>query len=142
MRLSDLHVQNYRGLRDVTIPLSSFVCITGENNSGKSTIMQALSLFLSGNALKPTDYFDPQNEVSIEVAFADVTSADLLLLAEEHRERIAALVQDGKLSLVRQYGTDGKSQLGYFGLTPKDGRFSPKRSPHIFQYFGENRRSP
>lgn len=122
-----LRVANYRGLRDVTIPLSSFVCITGENNSGKSTVLQALSLFLSGSALKATDYFDPEVEISIEVTFADVTDADLALLVDEHRERIAELVEGGKLSLVRQYGADGKSQLGHFGLAPKDARFSPER---------------
>lgn len=124
MKLSKLHVVNYRGLRDVTIPLSSFVCITGENNSGKSTLLQALSLFLSGSALKPTDYFDRDAEISIEVSFADVTEADLALLAEEHRDRISGLVKERELTLVRQYGADGKGQLGYFGLTPKDPRFS------------------
>ena len=35
MKLAHLQVSNYRGLRDVSIPLSPFVCITGENNGGK-----------------------------------------------------------------------------------------------------------
>ena len=52
MKLSHLQVLNYRGLREVSIPLSNFVCITGENNSGKSSILQSLSLFISGSALK------------------------------------------------------------------------------------------
>lgn len=124
MRISKLHVCNYRGLRDVTIPLSPFVCITGENNSGKSTVLQALSLFLSGSILKPTDYFASDVDISIEVTFREVTEADLSLLAAEHRERIAELVSGGGLSLVRQYGADGKSQLGHFGLAPRDARYS------------------
>ena len=124
MKLSHLQVLNYRGLRDVSIPLSSFVCITGENNTGKSCVLQSLSLFLSGSALKSTDYFDPANEVTITVTLSDVTPKDLELLVEEHRERIAGLVVDGKLKLVRKYRTDGKSELGYFGLVPKAPRFT------------------
>ena len=124
MKLSHLQVLNYRGLRDVSIPLSNFACITGENNSGKSSILQSLSLFLSGSGLKSSDYFDPTNEVTITVTLSDVTPNDLELLVEEHRGRIAGLVVDGGLKLVRKYRTDGKSELGYFGLVPKAPRFT------------------
>jgi len=124
MRLSNLQVLNYRGLRDVSIPLSSFVCITGENNSGKSCVLQSLSLFLSGSALKSSDYFDPENEVTITVTLSDVTPKDLELRVEEHRGRIAVLVVDGNLKLVRKYRPDGKSELGYLGLVPKAPRFT------------------
>jgi putative ATP-dependent endonuclease of OLD family len=125
MKLSNLRVLNYRGLKEVSIPLSPFVCITGENNAGKSSLMQALSLFLSGSSLKPTDYFDVSREIIIEVKISGVTSADLLLLTEEHRERIQNLLVDECLTLVRRYDTDGKSQLGHFGRVPKESRFSP-----------------
>jgi putative ATP-dependent endonuclease of OLD family len=124
MKLSHLHILNYRGLRDVSIPLSPFVCITGENNGGKSSVLQSLSLFLSGSALKATDYFDTSRIITIAVTLSEVTPEDLKLLAEEHRDRIAALVVDKSLTLVRQYGTDGKSQLGYYGLVPKEPRYS------------------
>lgn len=125
MKLSNLHVLNYRGLKDVSIPLSPFVCITGENNAGKSSLLQALSLFQTGSSLKTTDYFDASKEIIFEVRISDVTAADLLLLAEEHRERIHNLLDDGCLTLVRRYDTNGKSQLGYFGMVPKEPRFNP-----------------
>jgi putative ATP-dependent endonuclease of OLD family len=125
MKLSKLKVQNYRGLRCVEVPLSSFVCITGENNAGKSSVLQCLSLFLSGSALKKTDYFDEGQEIYIEVTISEVGEADLLLLAEEHRDRIRALLVDDSVTLVRRYGTDGKSQLGYYGMVPKEDRFDP-----------------
>lgn len=123
MNLSNLHIRNYRGLRDVDIPLSSLVCITGENNGGKSSVLQAISLFLSGSPIRTTDYFDPTRDVSMEITFTALSSADLDLLAPEHRPRIESLIVNSELTLVRQYGTDGKSQLGYRGLVPKDVRF-------------------
>ena len=124
MQLSRLHVRNYRGLKDVSIPLSPFVCITGENNAGKSSALQCLSLFLSGSTLKATDFFKPGNSVSIELTLVNITENDLSLLATEHSDRIRALLKDNGLTLVRVYGTDGKSQLGYHGPVPKEQRYS------------------
>ena len=123
MKLSRLHVANYRGLKDVSIPLSPFVCITGENNGGKSSVLQSLSLLLSGSTLKSTDYFDDSSPITLELTVSDITGGDLALLAPEHRPRIEALIVDKEITLIRQYGTDGKSQLGYRALVPKDTRF-------------------
>jgi len=124
MKLTHLQVSNYRGLRELSIPLSSFVCITGENNSGKSSVLQSLSLFLSGSTLKLSDYFEPASEVIIALTLSEITAKDLELLAEEHRGRIAELIVDGGLALVRIYRTDGKSDLGYYGLVPTEPRFT------------------
>lgn len=125
MKLSHLRVCNYRGLRDISIPMSPFVCITGENNAGKSSVLQALSLFLSGSTLKSTDYFDPGEEIIIEVEVSEVSDDDLTLLAEEHRERTRSILSGDSLTLVRRYGTDGKSQLGHYTMLPTDSRFLP-----------------
>jgi len=123
MKLTHLHVKNYRAARDVEIPLSSFVCITGENNAGKSTILQSLSLFLSGSTLVATDYFDDSEPITIAVTIRDIDEDDLGLLAEEHRERISGILENGAITLVRKYGADRKSQLGYSAQVPTDTRF-------------------
>lgn len=124
MQLKNLKISNYRALREVEMPLSGFVCVTGENNAGKSSVLQALSLFLSGTSLAPSNYFDPTRPIVVGVQLADIGAADLALLVPEHRARIEPLITDGNLTLVRRYGVDGKSQLGYFGLVPREPRFS------------------
>src|SRR5660397_192538 len=113
MKLTELSITNYRALRDVAVPLSRFGCLIGENNSGKSTFLQALSLFFSGSRLAPSDFFDESQSIRIAVTFEDITDADLARLAEEHRTRVAGIVKDGRLTLVRSYGTDGRSSLIY-----------------------------
>lgn len=55
MLLKHLKITNYRALKEVEMPLSAFVCLTGENNAGKSSVLQALSLFLSGSTLAPSN---------------------------------------------------------------------------------------
>lgn len=124
MRLTQLCVNNYRALRDVTIPLSRFGCLIGENNAGKSSFLQALSLFFSGTKLAASDFFDESKPVRIAVTLEDISPADLARLADEHRTRVAGIVKNGRLVLVRAYDTAGKSSLLYNTLTPNDPRFS------------------
>ncbi len=124
MRLTNLSITNYRALRDVTIPLSRFGCLIGENNSGKSSFLQALSLFFSGTKLATNHFFEETNPIRIVVTFEDIGDADLARLANEHRLRVAGIVQNGRLVLVRSYDTAGRSTLLYNTLTPTDARFS------------------
>ena len=124
MRLTQLSIENYRALRDVTIPLSNFSCLIGENNSGKSTFLQALSLFFSGTKLNTSHFFDESRPIRIAVTFEGVGDADLARLADEHRTRVAGIVRDRRLVLVRVYETNGRSSLLYNTLTPNDARFS------------------
>lgn len=87
MKLTQLSITNYRALRDVTIPLSRFGCLIGENNSGKSSFLQTLSLFFSGTKLGASHYFDESKPIRIAVTFEDIGDADLARLADEHRTR-------------------------------------------------------
>ena len=122
--MTQLHIENYKGLRDIHIPLSQFACLIGENNAGKSSVLQGLALFFSGTTLPKTTYFDDFRNVRIEVLFSDIVDSDINRLAEEHRERIRQIVNTGSLTLVRAYGKDGKSSLKYRKLVPTQDRFS------------------
>jgi energy-coupling factor transporter ATP-binding protein EcfA2 len=124
MRLVELSITNYKALRDVRIPLSRFICLIGENNSGKSSFLQALSLFFSGSKLNASHFFDESQPIHIAVTFDDIGERDLARLAEEHRPRVAGIIKDGHLVLVRIYSTNGKSVLRYNTLMPTDTRFS------------------
>lgn len=119
-----IKIENFRGLRDLDIPLSQFVCLIGENNAGKSSVLQAVLVFLNGSTLARTHYFDEAKEVRIEIEFAEITATDLRRLAEEHRPKISAILANGRLTLVRVFGQDGKSKLRYRARRPTDARFS------------------
>jgi len=127
MRMKQLNVRNYKGLRDVSIPLSHFGCLIGENNSGKSSFLQAVSLFFSGKQLAPHHYFDPSRPIRIEIVFEEIGNADMLRLAEEHRTKVSNIVRNGRLALVRQYDVEGKSSLLYSALMPTEERFLPEK---------------
>lgn len=133
MKLSRLIVSNYRALRDLDIPLSSFGCLVGENNAGKSTVLQALSLFFSGSKLGPSNYFDPSLPIRIAIKFEDIQENDLMRLASEHRDRVRSILDDNTITLVRKYDLDGKSTLQYQGIAPKEIRFSKQHIDAIMK---------
>ncbi len=65
MKLVRLDIQNFRGIKKLSIPLDDTTVLVGENNSGKSSILDALSICLSrslarkGNAFSEYDYHLP-----------------------------------------------------------------------------------
>ena len=52
-RWAQLRVQNYRCLRDVTLPLGSLTALVGPNEGGKSTLLSALLRLASRGRLEP-----------------------------------------------------------------------------------------
>ncbi len=43
--LSELQIMNFKGIKDLSVKFSPITLLIGSNNSGKSTILQAVRLF-------------------------------------------------------------------------------------------------
>jgi putative ATP-dependent endonuclease of OLD family len=127
MRIAQLTVQNFKALRDVSLPMSRFVCIIGQNNSGKSSLLQSLLLFVEGRKLNASYFYDESKDITISVRFEEVTESDLELLAEEHRPRFEPLLVNNSVTLVRRYDPDGTHRLKCVTLVPSDPRFSAEQ---------------
>ncbi|TAL41425.1 MAG: ATP-dependent endonuclease [Salinibacterium sp.] len=116
VKLSSVRIQNFKGLRDVTVPLSQFGCLIGENNSGKSSVLQALLLLLGANNKRPTetDFFDKATSIRIELQIDEIDETDLARIANDaHRASFAADVVDRSIRLIRilEPGPGSKLQL-------------------------------
>jgi|GEM_PF-307523 len=122
MFLNSIRIENYRALQDVYIPLSQFVCIVGENNSGKSSTLLALSLFLTGSKINESYYYDSTKPIRIEVELS-INEGDLSKIKGEQRDKILEILVNNKLTLVRRYEIDGSTNFYYKGLMPVDKRF-------------------
>ena len=46
MRITSVRVRNFRGIRDLRIDLDEVTVLIGENNSGKTSVLEALRLCL------------------------------------------------------------------------------------------------
>lgn len=85
MQLSRIEIRNFKGLQSVDFEPSSFGCLVGENNAGKSSVLQAIVHALSRQGQLPeTLFYDAALPVVFTLAFSNVGEAHLLRLAEEH----------------------------------------------------------
>jgi predicted ATP-dependent endonuclease of OLD family len=124
MQISKVQISNYRGIKNDEFNSSTFVCVIGENNAGKSTILLAISLFFSGTSLNQSDFYDLAEPVVIEITFINIEEGDKKRLHNEHKDRINEIIIDGKLTLTRRYYIDSKAELLCKRLSPIDGKFS------------------
>jgi putative ATP-dependent endonuclease of the OLD family len=123
MRLEHIRIDNFRGLSQVNMPFSRFGCLIGENNAGKSSVFQALNMFLRSGSAAQTDFLTSARPVRIQLTFAGIKEADLLRLEEGHRARIEPEIHDGRLSLARIYAEPGKGVMRLVKKVPKDLRY-------------------
>lgn len=120
MQIEQVCINNYRSAKNCDFNGAPLVCIIGENNAGKSTLLIAVSLFFSGSGITKGDYYDKTKEVSIEICFSDIDDRDLMRLTPEQADRVREMMVGDKLYLIRSYSLDGKSSLHSKKLLPKN----------------------
>ena len=123
MNFSQIEIKNFRSIESLQLSLSSFVCLIGHNNAGKSTVLVAITLFRSGSAIRETDFFDRTKEVSIKVTFEGINESSIAALSTEHASKIKELITDGSVTLVRRYAVNGKGELRVIQKAPREERF-------------------
>lgn len=133
MNISHLRIQNYKGLLDTATPLSDFVCAIGENNAGKSSLLQSLLLFINGPKLTKAEFYDPNKDILITATVSGVSEDALLKVAEDHRPKIAPYTKEGTITLARRYSPDGTSKLKVVTEVPKDLKFRRERIDEAFK---------
>lgn len=74
MFLKQIEIRNFRGIRELTLPLGRFNLLIGENNSGKSSILDALRLCLSTSHSNGRSQFEDY-DYHLENVSADPTKA-------------------------------------------------------------------
>ena len=88
--IKSLEMKNYKGFSDTTIEFSDITCITGENNTGKSTIIQAIyELILNpnyqdcGHCINPESYKSGITDVNDISLSLDLTGGKIVRTAKD-----------------------------------------------------------
>ncbi len=109
MKLKHIAISNFKGLQADALSPESFTCLVGENNAGKSSVMQAIVFALNRpKNIPPAHFYDSTKAVSFDIEFSGVSEADLARLSDEARGKIAGLIVDDELAL-RVYYSPGES---------------------------------
>ena len=58
MQLTQLDIQNFRGIENLSLQLDNLCVLIGENNSGKSTILDAIRICMTRSLARKANVFD------------------------------------------------------------------------------------
>ena len=124
MRLSRLAIRRFKGIDEVELVMprtapdrpgsAEFLSLVGENNTGKSSVLEALSLACPGQDLtSPTiDHFprrdpEPKSPVEVELEFDELTPAD------KEKQASRAHIHAGKYRIKKTWEKPGAKYEGW-----------------------------
>ncbi|KVE96831.1 ATP-dependent nuclease [Burkholderia vietnamiensis] len=87
-RISYIAIKNFRSCQNVSLPLDEFTPLVGQNNVGKSTILDAIKWGVKPVTLVPTDFADPKFPVVVVACISGI-STELLDRIPDQRHRAA-----------------------------------------------------
>ncbi|MBO9505186.1 ATP-dependent endonuclease [Qipengyuania flava] len=141
MQLDLIRIRNFKGLQECELSPTKFGCLVGENNAGKSSVLQAMAAALNRSGQISTElYYDPQLPVEFDLVFSGIDEAHQARLAEEHRAKIAPIISDGNLELLVRFPVGEKCETLVYRQEPTEARFredaikqllSGKRPPNV-----------
>ncbi|WP_168199725.1 AAA family ATPase [Citricoccus sp. SGAir0253] len=127
MKITEVHIENFRAHADTKIALSTFGCIIGENSVGKSSLFHAIHFACTGTTPKRVtdhDFGNPDLPIRVTLTLEDITEGDLLRVPETHRVDVRNVVRNGSLTLQREIQRGGRATLMCAKPAPKDARYS------------------
>jgi len=98
MRISKLHIINYRSILDESLDCDKLTVLIGRNGAGKSAFLQALRLFMEpASAPAEEDFYnrDSKRPILIEATFSD--------LSEEEQAEFQSYLDEGLLVVQRRF---------------------------------------
>ena len=109
MIIKQIHVKNYRSIKDETLVLGDLTALVGRNGSGKSNFLRALELFFEPSAKTVVDADhhggDRSSTIEIELTFGELSQRQL--------DEFGQHVRDEVMRVSRRFGRD--SQGKYYG---------------------------
>ncbi|MCI9438110.1 MAG: AAA family ATPase [Lachnospiraceae bacterium] len=80
MKITDLHIQNFKSIHDMHIPdIENALILVGQNNTGKTTVLDAIRAVGGGYQISPEDFGEAGTKIRIRVSLS-LTEEDLDLL--------------------------------------------------------------
>ncbi len=124
MIIKSIRVQNFRCIKDETLPCEKLTTLVGSNGSGKSSFLRALVMFYTPTARYSEDDFydiDTAQDISITVSFTDLTN--------EEKRLFRKYIENGTLTVEKiMEGPQSKRNQRYHGTSLQHPAFEAFRS--------------
>lgn len=118
MRLTRLAAEGFRSLKCLEVHFEQLTVLIGENDAGKSSVLDLLDLCLSQKQPDNSDFFTDETEIAV-----DAIEADLEFRLDEDDAEAEPFAVKGNLKLKWVWNRNGApSTRFYWGETPIDPR--------------------
>lgn len=139
MKISKLHIRNFKAIRDMQIDgIESALILVGQNNTGKTTVLDAIRI-AGGDQVRPEDFGEDHANIEISVTL-EFTDADLEQLfrkgAVSKYRRKEAWMQD----FCKKLPSFSNGTLSFTCIANEEGRVRysdgrKKNNPYLLQVF-------
>lgn len=114
MRLVEIKIENFRGIRSLHLPLDELTVLIGENNAGKSTVLEAIRLVLTrGVGSRRVGQFSEYDFHLVDVKATPQTAQPIKIVLHfaegQENEWPDSVIQ--QMNEVVQLGTDGLNHI-------------------------------
>jgi putative ATP-dependent endonuclease of OLD family len=126
MKLVRFEVRNFKGIEHANLRWDDILVLIGDNNCGKSSVIQALALFLSGSGVKDELLFrnkctDEQRAIELTGEFTGLTDKEKQNKAVQGRMNGEKWILKKKFWCVAdEEGGDEKWKEMYFSFSPTE----------------------
>ena len=123
-RIQSLNIKNYRSIKELDIELQNFTPVVGQNNVGKSNILNAIHWFIKPTKLETGDFNNLEHAVEVTGVITGVSENILAALSDTQRTKIEPYVSNGDITFKRVMGAPGAaSQAKPQILNPETGDY-------------------
>ncbi|MCM1213374.1 MAG: ATP-binding protein [Lachnospiraceae bacterium] len=151
MKITDLRIQNFKSIHDMHIPdIENALILVGQNNIGKTTVLDAIRAVGGGYAVSPEDFGEAGAKIKIRVTLS-FTEEDMELLrrggvVSQYRKKEAWLqdfcrklpsYSDGALTFTMTANRDGR--IRYMDGVNKHNPYIREVFPRIYHVDTERR---
>lgn len=93
-RISYIEIQNFRACQSVSLPLDDFTPLVGQNNVGKSTILESLRWLLKPDARSASDFADAKQPIVVTARIEGISAEILGLIPDADGKTLASDVHN------------------------------------------------
>lgn len=120
MKLSQVIIKNFRCLKDVTLPIHELTVLIGENDAGKSSVLDLLDIIINEHQPEDGDYYFYEDDSRNDRRQEEIIEA--ILEFEVYPDEVVSLellTENGTFQFRRRY-TKESTELWYFGRIYRD----------------------
>ena len=105
--LKRVRIRNYRSIVELELQMSAFSPLVGENNVGKSNILNAIQWFVKPDKLEKSHFNKISEAIVVEGEIACISDELLDVLDISHANRLRPFVSNGVITLKRSMERPG-----------------------------------